>query len=63
MRILKILLSFVLLAATGAFASEGDANPDNSWLKQAAVSPSAPAPVAAAGQSKAVNGNTRAVTP
>ena len=39
-------------AAGGAFASEGEAQPDNAWLANTAVSTQAPAPVATAGQAK-----------
>jgi hypothetical protein len=39
-------------AAGGAFASEGDAQPDNAWLAKTAISTPAPAPVATAGQTK-----------
>jgi len=39
-------------AAGGAFASEGEAQPDNAWLANTAVSTQAPAPVASAGQAK-----------
>ena len=39
-------------AAGGAFASEGDAQPDNAWLAKTAISTQAPAPVATAGQAK-----------
>jgi hypothetical protein len=59
----------LLVAASGAFASEGDANADNAWINQAVasqtatpvVSASAPAPVAAAGSVRA--SNTQTVTP
>jgi len=64
MKNIKLLSAAALLiAATGAFAAEGEALADNAWLKQAAISQSAPAPVAAAGDAKAVNLNTQAVTP
>jgi hypothetical protein len=57
--------SLVLTAASGAFASEGDANADNAWLQQTAISQKgqqAPAPVAAAG-TRTVNSNSQTVTP
>jgi len=64
MKSLKLVSAAALLiAATGAYASEGDAQTDNAWLTQAAVSQQAPAPVAAAGDAKAVNLSTQAVTP
>ena len=53
----------LLVAATGAFASEGEALADNAWLTQVAISQTAPAPVAAAGDAKAIDLNTQAVTP
>jgi hypothetical protein len=59
----------LLVAASGAFASEGDANADNAWINQAVASQnatpvatsSAPAPVAAAGSVR--TSNTQTVTP
>lgn len=58
----------LLVAATGAFASEGDSNADNQWISQAVasqtatpVATSAPAPVAAAGAVR--SSNNQAVTP
>jgi len=57
--------TLALTAATGAFASETDGAADNAWLKQVAISQSAPAPTATAASrdNRVVDQSNQAVTP
>ena len=63
MKNIKIITAAALLAAaSGAFATEFDGVAPDAWLKQAAVSQQAPAPVAA-GAATVSSQSTQAVTP
>jgi hypothetical protein len=63
MKTTKLLAAATLLvAATGAFASEFDGVAPDAWVKQTAISQQAPAPTAAASD-KASTQTNQAVTP